>query len=145
MFCGREREKEREDELLFFLEKKKPISKKKKEKQLSLSTHPSVPGQPLPQRPRPEHEEQRHRGPVRPLFGDQRRGGPPQEGRQRRHRRERRHRAGEHELLRLLHRHDGGDEKGLVADFRDEDHAPGLEEALLWDWWESWRWCGLVF
>lgn len=68
---------------------------------------------------------------MRPLFGDQRRRRPAQKGRQRRHRRERGHRAGEDELLRVLHRHDRGDEEGLVADLGDEDHAPGLEEALL--------------
>lgn len=108
-----------------------PLSEKGQKKGRKTSTHPSVPRQALPQRPRPEHEEERHSCPVRPLFGDQGRRSPAQESRQRRHRRERRHRAGKHQLLRLLHRHDGGDEEGLVADLGDEDHAPGLEEPLF--------------
>ena len=98
----------------------------------------SAPRAPPPSRHRPTRraiqrdrgeEEEESDGAVRVGLRDEARGSPARrgEGRQDLHRADG---AREHRRAGVAHRHDRGDEKGLIADLADQDHRPALHHAL---------------
>lgn len=84
----------------------------------------------LPQEPSTKDKEQHRGGEAGEVSRDQGGDGLSEEGRQYGHDEEGAEGGGEDGHAVVLHGHEGGDEEGLVADLRDEDHGQGEDEGV---------------